>query len=394
MAETGRQRVRRRRVRRRAKCVVALAAILLLLQPAAGRALPNEYNEIPSLWSPTDFVTLLEGDGGWGNVAYWWKWLAPNNTSSPIYDLGYKGTLEFGWKSTGKGGCDGRDGALGRGGFPADVNIQNDHTESSDDAVIWMADLDLIRGDTSANPGKEYSVWWRCNGTETFKGESSRPYLETQNGQWNTVEAPITTVSRGTLNYIPAEQGFRGVPLSTNSGQWVQTNAYAPWPANWNFESADTSMWTTTNATKTQVASGGYEGAGYLYLQPNLSTQGILDQNFKIKTQSAREGEPWQQYELGSNTGYQFSGYFRCPTWSPAYFGKGTNYCHVTVSIKTALDSWTGKSFAWDIPNDGNWYFIIASPWTPQVSDDDINFRINNNGYPIDMDAIWVSSGI
>ena len=38
--------------------------------------------------------------------------------------------------------------------------------------------------------------------------------------------------------------------------------------------------------------------------------------------------------------------------------------------------------------------FILADPWGAQLSDDDINLRINNNGYPIDLDAIWVSSGI
>lgn len=410
MAETGRQADRRRRVRRRVQHAIALAALLLLLQPSAAGALPNVQRQIPSTWTPTDFVTLLDANADWGDVSYWWKWRGPANTTSEIYNLGYRGVLELGWKSTGKAGCDGRDGALGRSGFPADMNIQNEHTEDSDDAIIWMADLDLLRADTSLNPGKEYSAWWRCNVIDPivapFHGESSRPYLQSQNGRWNTVESPNTTFAEGTLTYVPAEQGYRGVPPSTLPGQAVQTNSHVPWDANlignppipghpnWNFENSDTSMWTTTNATKTRYVGNAFEGAAYLYLQPSLSTQGILNQNFKVNNYSIRDGESWQQFELGSNTDYQFSGYFRCPTWSPAFFGKGTNYCHITISIKTARDTWTGKSFAWNVPNDGQWYFILADPWGAQLSDDDINLRINNNGYPIDMDAIWVQSGV
>jgi hypothetical protein len=290
------------------------------------------------------------------------------------------------------------------------MNIQNDHLEDPDDAVIWMADLDLLRADNRLNPSKEYSAWWNCglwDGVdETFEGNTSRPWLEPSNGRWNTVESPNSTFTEGVLHYVPPEQGYRGVPPSTNPGQAVQTNSHAPWDANlignppipghpnWNFENSNTSMWTTTNADKVRYVGNAQEGAAYLYLRPHLPTQGILDQNFKVNNYSIRDGESWQQFELGSNTDYQFSGHFRCPTWSPGYFGKGTNYCHITVSIKTARDTWTGKSFAFDIPNDGNWHFWLSEAWGAQLSDDDINLRINNNGYPIGLDAIWVSSGL
>jgi hypothetical protein len=410
VAETSRQTVRRRRVRRRVHYVVALAAMLLVLQPAAGGALPNQYRQVPSLWAPTDTVTLLDNGAAWGDVNYWWKWRGPSSTLSEIYNSGYRGVLELGWKSTGKSGCRQRDGALGRGGFPADMNIQNDHFEDPDDAVIWMADLDLLRADNRLNPNKEYSAWWNCglwNGADDyFRGDTDRPYLESSNARWNTVESPNTTLTAGVLHNVPAEQGYRGVPPSTNRGQAVQTNSHLPWDANlignppipghpnWNFENSDTSMWTTTNATKTRYVGNAQEGGAYLYLQPSLSTQGILNQNFKVNNYSIRDGQSWQQFELGSATGYQFSGHFRCPTWSPAYFNKNTNYCHITVSIKTARDTWTNKSFAFDIPNDGNWHFWLSNAWLAQLSDDDINLRINNNGYPIDLDAIWVSSGI
>ncbi len=83
--------------------VAGLVASLMLLvgAPPKADAVPNSWRYRPSLWTPTDFVSLLDRDAAWGDVAYWWKWLSPNNTSSSLYDPGGRGTLELGWKNTG-----------------------------------------------------------------------------------------------------------------------------------------------------------------------------------------------------------------------------------------------------------------------------------------------------
>lgn len=81
-------------VRRGVLCVVTFS-FLVVAAPNA-EAVPNEDRYRPSKWSPTDFVTLMQSNAAWGDAAYWWKWLAPNNTSSSLYNPGIQGTLELG----------------------------------------------------------------------------------------------------------------------------------------------------------------------------------------------------------------------------------------------------------------------------------------------------------
>lgn len=213
-----------------------------------------------------------------------------------------------------------------RGGFPPEMNIQNDHTEDSDDAIIWMADIHLLRADTSAG---------------------------------------------------------------------TQTNTLAPWEGQWNFDAVDTSQWTTLGARKSRLdyAGGANQGPAYMYVEPTHPDQSwLIHSPFKIPTTTTSQGQV-QQVFLGNNTGYQFEIAMRCPTWAPAYYGKNTSYCLLDVWLETKADP-DGQAWRYTIAADGLWRFSNFDGWSAQVSDDDIELRFNTLGYPMDLDAIWVSSGL
>ncbi len=371
--------------------VIALVTSLLLLAPPpTATAVPADWRYRPSRWTPTDFVSLLDRDAAWGDVAYWWKWLSPNNTSSSLFDPGGRGTMELGWKNTGNDGCDGRDGPLHRGGFPAEMNIQNDHTEDSSDAVIWFADLDLLRADTSANPGKEYSIWWECNGDDRFG--AGGPYLESEAGTWDTIESPNTTFSDAHLHYIPAEKGLEHMPIDN---EFIQTNAYVPWTDNYNFENPDLSRWVAYDSTKTRIVGGAEQGGAYVYVEPtNPNDSWLYQENFAVRNSYVREGGQSKNVSQGSNTDYQFEGTFRCPTWAPAFNNKGTDHCVVEVWLKGDTEGWAGNGFFWNIPADGRWYAVLSEAWDAQQDNRFHDVWINTNGYPMDVDVVWVQSGI
>jgi hypothetical protein len=87
-------------------------------------------------------------------------------------------------------------------------------------------------------------------------------------------------------------------------------------------------------------------------------------------------------------------GTFRCPTWAPAFNNKGTDHCVVEVWLKGDTEGWAGNGFFWNIPADGRWYAVLSEAWDAQQDNRFHDVWINTNGYPMDVDVVWVQSGI
>ena len=100
---------------------------------------------------------------------------------------------------------------------------------------------------------------------------------------------------------------------------------------------------------------------------------------------------------LGNNTAIQRELNVRCPTWSPGFAGApaGT-LCSVTIFVQSraALDAGQAYCSATHfVPSNWSWEpLLLESCGTP--SDDEIVVWIDTNGFPMDIDNLWIGSGI
>jgi hypothetical protein len=370
--------------------VTAAIAFLLLTLPTSAGAIDSSQGDAgrPSRWVPNDTISQTANDEPWGNVAYWMRWTGP--ASMDALPDGGDGTYELGWKTTGFDNCDDDGDTFGRAGFPLAVDVQADWTEDNDDAVVWVTDLDILKEDQRDNPDRRYSAWWECQSDDFFS--SSIPYMESQRGDWDVIADPITSISYATLRQVPPEQGDKGIPDQFQAEN-VQTNMTLPWTDEWNFETGRAS-WVEPHGDvfSERICGDAGQGSCYFFWRPDVqgSDSGWIKQDFQVETTSNKSGV-WSRFELGNKTGFQFEGMFRCPSWSPGWKGVSGN-CLVDVWLKTASGEWEGK--AWEVPADDQWYYAISDTYGSQNSDVDINQWINNRGFPLDMDAIWVSSDL
>lgn len=380
--------------------VLGLLSAQFVRVPNASAIGGGDWYKRPSRWAPTQVFSQMAQNAPWGNVAYWMNWGGPASTFSLDEPRNDKGTFELGWKNTGRATCDQAvDGTFGKAGFPPEVNVQVDGYEDFADAVLWVADLDILGADQRANPTKMYSAWWRCQENGAFN--SNFPVFQVEIGHWVFPEDPVSTFADAVLHYIPQEQGWHGLPVPGET-RIIETQMFAPWTRDapltrdWNFETTD-EYWYTLGAVKSRFCgpTPPDQGSCYEFLRPTLPGASVswLGQTFQVESYYKPVGpDPWSQFELGNNTGFQVDIAFRCPTWSPAWAGKPTTTCRVAVWLKTAIGNWEGHLAT--IPADGKWYALIDDGYGAQPSDNDLNIYINSYGYPIDIDSVWVSSDL
>jgi len=229
---------------------------------------------------------------------------------------------------------------------------------------------------------------------DQFLAVDERPVLEAQLGSWRyRIKSPSTTFSRRTQTIIPAEQGSKGLPNRADMTSMIQTNANLPWSTNWDFESG-TAPWTMPSpGTLNRICSDGAVGSCYMYIRPERAQQAssIMRQAFKVPSFTTKG-----QVFSGSNTSYSVVARFRCPTWSPSAYKSGGNSCKIRVGLRP-VNSSTTEWESVDIPNNGQWYFKqtpVDWSWEKHANDDDIELLIDSTGYGVDVDGVWVSSGI
>ena len=270
------------------------------------------------------------------------------------------------------------------------------------DAVAWIADLPNLRNDQLANPAKEYFIMWDCWNNnpqlpnyDKFRDINENPTLQAQLGHWRwQIKDPITTFSLRTQTVIPAEQGWRGIPSAADN-RVIQTNANLPWVPNWDFESGSGPWTTTQNSTMTRICSDGAVGPCYAFVAPAWTGSPYwpseIKQTFKIPSFTTNG-----QVLSGSKTSYTVNGRFRCPTWSPSYYNNGASTCAFSIGFRPLNSSVVEKKVI-QIPADGQWYFKqtpIDWSWGAHSSDDDIEIIVDTRHYGIDVDGVWVSSGL
>lgn len=114
---------------------------------------------------------------------------------------------------------------------------------------------------------------------------------------------------------------------------------------------------------------------------------------FTVKTSSTLDS----QFEQGGNTNWQFEGSFRCPTWSDEWAGTPNQPRKVSVYLVTAANlaygsGWCVKNYT--VTATWQWSFATDGSYPTPLSDSTIYLWIGTNGYPLDVDALWVGSGI
>lgn len=253
-----------------------------------------------------------------GNVALRFRWDGPASTRALGTERHARPTFEAGWKRTGhtENNCTAAR-INGRSGFPPEMAMSVDPTEDLDDAIVWMADLDLLGADARKAP-KDYWVWFRCGTGGQFRGWMTKPYLEFQLGHYDSWKSPYNTYSEATLHSIPAEEGYRGFPEQNSCTRFggdctdprlTRSLVYQPWAFNANFESG-LSGWYGTRAELWPKcdATPADQGRCYTFWRPSPQggRTGWLHQGMNIATHYLRENDSWQRGWLGSNTGIQF----------------------------------------------------------------------------------------
>ena len=346
----------------------------------------------PTLWAPT-YAQSQMGYEGWGNVAYWFNWDLAENPSAlrawvRPWDME---SLEIGWKSTGGDNCS-NSNAPNTAGFPDNVFVGVDATESDDDAILFVGNMDVVAFDQQANPGKVYSAWWSCSGP--FDPNSSPfPYFQVQAG---STDRWWSSFAHATLTYIPSEEGRAAFP-STNPDPNDHATAMmdAPWIGNPNFEGGTSeSSWYRQASDARRLCSGASpnEGNCYLFVDALGSPSWIAQTGVTVKNQANQTtGGAFTRMQIGSNTNFQYEGAFRCPTlWN-------TTDCVVTIWLKG--DNGTGWNYSQHartitIPRDDQWYFTAIDDWAAGGDTSTFSLWINTNGHDLDVDSQWVSSGI
>ena len=219
--------------------------------------------------------------------------------------------------------------------------------------------------------------------------------------RWSTIKAPIATSTVRSSTVIPNEQGWKSIPTATtpSTSQW-QTNADLPWTSNWSFENGTTSWAPGASTHTTHYCGSAASGNCYAWIGPNSSglNSTSLRQTFLIPSWTSANG----QVLSGSNTDYDVIGRFRCPVWSPNYYKgqpgtAGASSCQVRIGFRSLNTSVIHWSSVQAIPNVWSWYFkktYVDFDWPPHSSDDEIEIIIDTMGYGVDVDGVWVQSGL
>lgn len=240
--------------------VIAVASLLVVaagltrpagLPPAEAIENPANVADAPGYWAPNYAVTQLSDYvDSYGKLAYFLNWSGPlsldgwldcrnpadefgNCTGDSVLEIGFKDIYHEPMSCTAAG-------LTGKGGFPPEVEVLMDYTEDPEDAVIWIADLRILRADQQAFPDRIYSAWTDCGADNSdrrdghFYGESSAE-LEVQVGHWDGIKSPATTYSDATLHYVPQELSGQFIP-EPFSDEFIQTDMLAPWLIDPSFE--------------------------------------------------------------------------------------------------------------------------------------------------------------
>lgn len=348
-------------------------------------------------WSPRHIYTIMSNTSP-ADVQYHFRFTpgAAAMASPAFYDPLYErvSTLEFGYKDTGHQNCR-NPRSFGQIGIPSAVRPQVDYSEDSTDAVLWLTTLPALRNDQLANPTKDYVAFWKCDADADFRSNPAGEIgpFEAQLGysQYYPQEPAFTFAAR-TTHLVPREQAHKGIP-SVGDGRAIHLAFDTPWPRDWDFEANRTTNWTPAYSTLTNFCCNydAPQGGGYLYVAPLASgqSQSFAGQGFRIRGSSGETG----QLMLGNNTGVQSDVNFRCPIWSPAISGKLGTSCSVTVYVKTSANA-DYRSVSYMVPADGKWYYGDKEIVPSQTSDDDLTVWIDTRGYHMDVDGVWLSSGL
>lgn len=385
--------------------VAALAVVSVLVQ-TQGTAAAGPYDGSPeyiSAWAPRHYYSIMTNGSSTFDVAYYFRFTdgvdAPGSMRSQAfgpYPDTQVATMEIGYKDTGHPHCNDPSGFV-QIGIPSASHAQVDWEEDSTDAVLWLSSLNSIRTDQRSNPTKDYFARWRCNATAQFRSNPAGeigPFQVQLGYSAYAPPDPVYTLSDRTFNMVPQEQAFRGIP-PVGDTRAFNLAFDAPWTRDWNFEANRLTNWAPSSSTITNYCCNydAAQGGGYMYVAPLGSGQSSswLLQAVYIRGSGAEGG----QLELGNNTDYTFDMDARCPTWSPSTAGKSTSYCTIAVWLKTeAQPTFDGTGFSWNIANDGQWHHIESTAWGAQASDDAVQLWIDTRGYYMDVDGVWVSSGI
>lgn len=378
-------------------CAVFAACSLLVPQPADALGPGTPFYQHPSRWVPS-FVYAEMGYESYGNVQYLFQWDLERSPSSvqAWENPGASGglSLEIGYKNTGGDNCHQLPGGLnGSAGIPAGVYIGPDFTEERTDAVLFVSDMEVVAADQRANPTKMYGAWWDCDGSFNPNGG---PVYNLQLGDGSR---PLVSDSVAQLNYVPAEHGSRGFPgVNPTPGAHASTWMFGPWTMDWNFEDGSEywkhgdDNWSTFNANKQRNCNqyGPVDGVCYDFVWPAASgAQALFYQRGSVFNSVAPEGQPVSVLSIGTNTGFQYEGLFRCPP------GHNVGVCGIDVWLKGSNRGWNAATdkTVYNIPADNQWYSVLRDSFP--VGGSTVNFDLYIGSYAkIDVDAQWVSSGL
>lgn len=354
------------------------------------------------------------------------NWTGPLSTEGWTDNRSTTGdsTMEIGFKNIEHSSTSCKDAPLaGKGGFPPEVEVQMDYAEDGADAVVWIADLEILRADQLTDFSKLYSVWTNCGDDGGYFRGHDTTEMEVQIGHWNTVKSPLSTFADATLHYLPRElsREFLPQPVDCNvypdygcrDPRLVETTMLAPWLSDGSFEENLPVWFPSANVTKTlqctalvsgadlglsQAAQAGGNCWAYLRHELPRATGSILYQDFGPANFAAHERqdlagfEPAVQLSTGSNTGFQFDGLFRCPPDAPEYKGSSGSYCIVGIFLGTRANV-ASEGRYYNVPADDQWY-RATNEYGPQAADTVMRININTYGYPMYMDQLWVTGGL
>lgn len=401
-----------------AMTVLGLLVVTVLLALPAGAIGEDAPGEHPFEYVPTYFATQVENSTtSWGEVAYFVRWDNPDGvvglgsarSANPTLEIGIKSGVQSSNRCHDNVGMSSYFPDLqSTTGVPAGVTVTVDITEDYGDWVIWIADMDVVVQHQQSNPGSEYSFRLDCefgvrNAEHLANGWYDDTYVEAQVGHWNNTKHPIDTYSDATMRLVPREEGEELHPDGAADGRRVYTWILSPWVRDYSFESGYSS-WSTPWGVS-QWIYGQYNpihGDGYMFFRPdNPGEVGRITQDFTVRTNGTRDS----QWEVGTNTGLVSDILFRCPTWSDDWAGMPGSSCGVVIYVKALNGAKANQYVAFSrfVPADNQWYAFPYSWITTKLDSlsgsagwgDATSLRITmDSKFPMDVDAVWVSSDV
>lgn len=376
----------------------ALTPVLAVTSPGAvAHALNNNSgpNTRPTTWAPTQVFSKAENEGSNGShVTFYMSWQGPASAQNLGGPRGGRATFELGWKDIrATNSCDTPSNVF-IAGFPANQEVKWDYSEDPFDTILWMADMDVLAQDIRARPNKQYSAKARCGSRGGYFQPDGRPYLEVQQGQWTrNVKDPISTFSEATLHNIPAEQGAKAFPVGgypDREPTWAYM--FNAWNRDHSMEDNDPA-WRGFDANPKQYCTGTpFSGRCYKYILPDrlgTSRSSWFYQGFHVTTLSNKANT---RFETGTRTNQQVQLGFRCPSNAPAQAGASVSGCPITMWLRTRGSEWQTRSFR--VPSDDRWYYALVDDLKATASGDTLDIWFQTNGVPVDVDDVWVQSGL